>query len=131
MPRRAKIEDGDGKTLPDMSAKRSNGINEAQLKGFVAEIEDEQAKIDEIMGNAAVACQPHVDQIKAIKKEAAEAGIPKKPLGAKLRERGLRHKADRCREVLSEEQQSVFDEISQKLDDLFSFADKQDEREAA
>jgi hypothetical protein len=115
MPRRSKQTDAEPKVH---AAERSNGINESQLKGFVAEIEDEQFKIDEIMSNAAAACQPHVDQIKAIKKEAAEAGIPKKPLSAKLRERGLRRKADKCREVLSEEQRDIFDEISLKLNDL-------------
>lgn len=129
MPKRAQMKD-EGQVLADQT--KTNGINTEQLKGFVAEIEDEQAKIDEIMRNAQIACQPHVDQIKAIKKEAAEAGIPKKPLSAKLRERGLRRKADSCRETLSEEQREIFDEISQKMDDLFSFADRQDEeREAA
>lgn len=129
MPRRAKMKD-EGQVHEDLT--KTNGINSEQLKGFVAEIEDEQAKIDEIMKNAQIACQPHIDQIKAIKKEAAEAGIPKKPLSAKLRERGLRRKADGCRESLSEEQREIFDEISQKMDDLFSFADRQDEeREAA
>jgi len=129
MPLRATLDD-ENKVLPDQSAERSNGINAGQLKQFVEEIEDEQAKIDEIMKNAQAACQPHVDEIKRLKKEAAEAGIPKKPLAAKLRERGLRRKADGCREILSDEQRDIYDEISQKLDDLFSFADRQD-REAA
>jgi len=125
MPLRATMDD-DNKILPDQTAERSNGINAGQLKQFVEEIEDEQLKIDEIMRNAQAACQPHVDEIKRLKKEAAEAGIAKKPLSAKLRERGLRRKADTCRETLSEEQRDVFDEISKKLDDLFSFADRQE-----
>ena len=124
MPLRATMDD-DNKILPDQTAERSNGINAGQLKQFVEEIEDEQLKIDEIMKNAQAACQPHVDEIKRLKKEAAEAGIAKKPLSAKLRERGLRRKADHCRETLSEDQQHLYDEISQKLDDLFSFADRQ------
>ena len=130
MPRRAKMKD-EGQVHEDLT--KTNGINSEQLKGFVAEIEAEQDAIDEIMRNAQAACQPHIDQIKAIKKEAAEAGIPKKPLAAKIRERGLRRKADRCRETLSEDQREIFDEISQKMDDLFSFADRQAEveREAA
>lgn len=118
MPRKAKIDDanaGDGATV---HADRTNGINEAQLKGFVAEFEDEQASIDEIMENARIASQPHVDQMKAIAKEAAEAGIEKKAFKAKIRERALRRKADHCRSVLSERQQEVFDEISIKLKDL-------------
>jgi hypothetical protein len=123
MPRNAKPKD-EGQVLPDQT--KTNGINAQQLKDFIASIEAEQEQIDEIMRNAQVACQPHVDQIKAIKKEAAENGIPKKPLSAKLRERGLRKKADSCRETLSEEQRETYDEISQKLDDLFSYADRQE-----
>jgi len=130
MPKSAKLTD-DAETIHAAAAsERTNGINEGQLKGFVAEIEKEQAAIDEIMRNAQTACQPHLDQIKAIKKEAAEAGIAKKPLTAKLAERALRRRADAKRETLSEEQRAIFDEISQKLGDLFSWGDAQD-REAA
>lgn len=95
-----------------------NGINESLLKGYVESIEGEQTEIDAIMKAATEACQPHVDEIKAIKKAAAENGIAKKPLSAKLRERSLSRKAEGCRETLSEEQQSIFDEISSKLGDL-------------
>ena len=127
MTRRSKMNDDAG-TVHE--AERSNGINEGQLKQFVAEIDDEQAAIDEIMRNAQTACQPHLDRIKEIKKEAAEAGIAKKPLTAKLRERGLRRKADACRETLSEAQREIFDEISQKLGDLFSYADSKQQAAA-
>lgn len=114
MPRKAKLDD-----QPTVhESERSNGINEAQLKGFISEYEDEQAVIDKIMEDARVASQPHVDQMKAVAKEAAEAGIEKKAFKAKLRERSLRRKADHCRSVLSERQQEVFDEISLKLQDL-------------
>jgi hypothetical protein len=123
MVKTASFEDsdkGEGEVHPDLS----NGINEAMLKGFVADIEAEQIAIDEIMENARVACQPHVDKMKEIAKDAAECGIEKKAFKAKLRERNLRRKADKCRATLSERQQEVFDEISQKLGDLFDFADK-------
>ena len=119
MPRSAKLDDKrDGAVLSDATPVKTNGINEAQLKQFVAEIEDEQAKIDEIMRNAQVACQPHLDQIKAIKKEAAENGIPKKPLSAKMRERSLKRRAEAVSDSLSEEQKEIFLEISMKLGDL-------------
>lgn len=118
MPKSAKLTDKAEKIHAAAAGERSNGINEGQLRGFVEEIENEQAAIDEIMRNAQVACQPHLDQIKAIKKEAAEAGIPKKPLAAKLRERGLSRKAEKCRDALTEDQQAIFDEISLKLGDL-------------
>lgn len=119
MPKRASLKDADaanGSTIHEEP--RTNGINEAQLKGFVSEYENEAAEIDRILEEARVACQPHVDQQKAIAKQAAESGIEKKTFKAKLRERQLRRKADGCRSVLSERQQEVFDEISLKLNDL-------------
>jgi hypothetical protein len=121
----------EGQVLADQT--RTNGINADKLKGFVSEIEEKKAAIAEIMRNAQIACQPLRDEVKALMKEAAEAGIPKKPLSAKLRERSLRRRADACRESLSEDQRDIVDEISKKLGDLFSFADRQEqeEREAA
>jgi hypothetical protein len=59
-----------------------------------------------------------LDEIKAIKKAAAEAGIPKKVFSAKLRERSLLRKADAVRGTLSEEQQEFFDEVTVKLGEL-------------
>ena len=95
-----------------------NGINEEQLKGFVAEIEAEDAKIEAIMEQAKKDCQPFVDHIKAIKKAAAEADIQKKPFAAKLRERKLLRKASSVTDKLSEDDMSKFEEISQKLRDF-------------
>ena len=127
MTRRSKMSDDAG-TVHE--AERSNGINEGQLKQFVAVEEDEQAEIDQIMENARLACQPHKDRQKENRREATEAGIPKKAFSAKIRERRLRSRADACRETLSEAQREIFDEISQKLGDLFSYADAR-ERDAA
>lgn len=116
MPRTAEIPDD-----PTDGAKvhaSVNGIDEAALKGFVGEIEDESIKIEKIMSDAQAACQPHVDAIKAIKKAAAEAGIPKKPLSAKIRERSLLRRAEGVTDSLNDDQKSVFAEISAKLGDL-------------
>jgi hypothetical protein len=123
MPRTAKVEDGDkgeGQVLPDLS----NEFNDVMLKGFVADMEGEQALIEKIMENARVACQPHVDRMKEIAKEAAECGIEKKAFKAKLRERALERKAATCRATLSERQQEVFDRMTGMLpDDLFAYVD--------
>lgn len=122
MPRTAEIPDDptEGATVHTSV----NGINEAALKGFVAEFEDEQEKIDQIMRDAREACQPHIDSQKKIAKAAAEAGVAKRPFKAKIRERALKRRAEGCRGTLSEEQQAIFDEISQKLGDwnLFEHA---------
>lgn len=123
MPRQAKLSD-DAVDGGKVHASPVNGMNEAALKGFVSEFEHEQSLIDEIMDNAKAACQPHIDQQKAIAKAAAEAGVEKKPFRAKIRERALKRRADGCRGTLSEAQQAIFDEISQKLGDwnLFEHA---------
>jgi hypothetical protein len=119
MPRTAEIPDDETKEKTVHSS--VNGIDETSLKGFVSEYEAEQFAIDEIMAQAAIDCQPHKDQQKEIAKAAAEAGIPKKPFKAKLRERGLERKAHKCREGLSEDQRALFDEISAKLGDMNLF----------
>lgn len=99
-----------------------NGINEEKLKGYVRSIEEEQASIEAIKAKAAADCQPHIDQIKEIKKAAAENDIPKKPLSAKLRERSLLRKAENVADDLSEDQKEIFLEVSLKLGDLPLFA---------
>ncbi len=123
MPRQAKLNEDavDGGTV-HLSA--VNGMNAEALKGFIAEYEDEQAKIDKITADAKAACQPYVDQQKAIKKAAAEAGIPKKPFSAKIRERSLKRRAEKVTNGFSEEQNAIFAEISAKLGDwnLFEHA---------
>lgn len=122
MPRTAKLngDDADGAVVHSAV----NGMNEGALKGFVSEYENEQDEIDKIMADAKAACQPRIDQQKAIKKAAAEAGIPKKPFSAKIRERSLKRRAEHVTDSLSEEQKEVFAEISAKLGDwnLFEHA---------
>ena len=98
-----------------------NGMNEGALKGYVAEYEDEQAKIDKIKTDARMAIQPYIDQQKAIKKEAAEAGVPKKVFSAKIRERKLKRQAENVTDGFTEEQNALFAEISQKLGDMNLF----------
>lgn len=120
MPKSAKISDNptEGATIHYIH----NGMNEALLKGYVNSIEEEAAKIAAIMEAAAKQCQPHLDEIKAIKKAAAENGIPKKPLSAKLAERKLLRKAEHVADGLSDDQKDIFAEISLKLGDLPLFA---------
>lgn len=117
MPKSAKFDENDT-TGAAIIHDAVNGINEALLKGYVESIEGEDAKIEAIMRKAQADCQPHVDEIKAIKKAAAENDIPKKPLSAKLKERSLLRKAEGVTSALSDEQKSIFDEISAKLGDL-------------
>lgn len=119
MPRTAEIPDNptDGATIHSSV----NGINEATLKAFISEYEDEQDQINKIMADAEAACQPHKDRQKEIKTEAAEASIPKKPFAAKIRERALRRRAEQVADALSETQKAIFAEISAKLGDMNLF----------
>lgn len=119
MPRTAEIPDDptDGKTVHTSV----NGMNEAALKAFISEYENEQDQINKIMADADAAAQPHRDRQKEIKTEAAEANIPKKPFAAKIRERAMRRKAERVTDALSETQKAIFAEISAKLGDMNLF----------
>jgi hypothetical protein len=110
---------GEGKVLPDLS----NEFNEALCQSFVKDYEMTQGIIDKIMENARVACQPHVDRMKDIAKEAAECGIEKKAFKAKLRERGYKRRASTVRNTLSERQREVYDKMTAMLpdDELFAY----------
>ncbi len=117
MPRTAEIPD-DPTEGAKVHVANSNSINEEALNGYVSEYEEEDSKIAEIMLNARKSCQPHVDQKKAILKEAAEHGIDKAPFKAKLAQRKDLRKAENRRSVLNEKQQADFDAITAALGEL-------------
>jgi hypothetical protein len=136
MPKTARVDEsdkGDGKILKDEKAATiSNDFNDKLCKGFVADYEQEQEEIESIMEAARVQCQPHVDRLKEISKEAAECGIEKKAFKAKLAERSLLRRADAKRSTLSDRQREVFDRMSGFLvDDLFSYVSRKEEAEQA
>jgi hypothetical protein len=124
MVKTAKVDESD-KAEGTVHKDLSNDFNDSLCKGFVADYEQTQNAIDKIMEAARVQCQPHLDKLKDIAKEAAECGIEKKAFKAKLRERSLERKASKCRDVLSERQREVFDKMSGFLqDDLFAYIDQ-------
>lgn len=128
MPKRTKDAEPDGGDIHE--AIRENGISEKKLKSFVKRAENEMGEIEKIMADAKAACQPHVDEIKVIKKEAATAGIPKKVFSVKLRERSFLRRAEDAPSILSDEQLAIFNEISEKLGPLGAWA-KRDAETAA
>jgi hypothetical protein len=109
---------GEGKVLPDLS----NSFTADVLQGFVKDYEAEQGEIDVIMDRARAACQPHLDRMKELVKDAAECGIEKKAFKAKLRERTHLRKAENVSASLSDRQKEVFAEITTKLSALPLFA---------
>jgi hypothetical protein len=110
VPRRAKRKE-DGQVHRDETAGRGNGMDAAVLNETIEAVEEHLAAISKINADAKVACQPHIDQIKALKKAAAEAGIPKKPLSAKIRQRGLLRRAEKVAASLSDAQRETLAEI--------------------
>lgn len=122
MPKRATLEE-DGKDtilkdLPPTEPASNGSFDHTQLRGFVAEYENEGEKIRAILEKARTECQPHIDQQKAIAKEAAEAGVDKKVFKAKMSERRFLRRADHVRATLSERGQDLFDEVSLALGKL-------------
>ncbi len=113
MPRSAAIAEESGTVHPDLT----NGFTKEAAIGFVSEIEAEQAKIDEIMAQAKVDCQPHIDQIKAIKKRAAEQNFEKKAFAAVLSKRRHERKAEQADSALNDEQKEKFRQIELFVDD--------------
>jgi len=95
-----------------------NGMDEAKVRSYISSIELEELEIREIDLAADKKKQPHKDEIARLKKEAAKAGIPKAPLGAKLRERKFLHKAATVTVPLNEGEREMFEEIGAKSVDL-------------
>lgn len=102
-------------------------INKEKVERFVNQYEKLDNQIDKIAAQAAKDMQPFKDDQKAIKKRAAESGIPKKEFTSVLRERKLRRKAEAVRASLNENQQDTFDRIKLALGmqlDLFGATPK-------
>lgn len=115
MPKRTPRAES-GKELHATAKPGHNGYNREQIEGYVNEFEEHDEAIAEIMRKAREACQPHVDDQKAIVKAAAEnAHVPKKVFRAMLRERSLERKRDAVRGTLSEDQQETLDQVKHAL----------------
>lgn len=100
------------------SGRISNVFDGTKVPDFVSRVENLQGEIDAIMEAAKSECAPLREDIGEVKKEAHEAGIPRKELNAKIQERRLLSKARDVRAGLNGDQQDVFDRMSQALGDL-------------
>lgn len=117
----------DGSTvLPDKTHGK-NGIDEALLKAFIQEVEDEKGKIAAIEADARKAKQPHVDHIKLILKRAAEKGISKAPLKAALNKRHHLRAADSVDASLNDNEKALFAQIQQLSGDMPLWTDLEDD----
>jgi hypothetical protein len=100
------------------SAQRGNGYDGAMVRSFLDRIEHVQADIDEVMDAAQLACAPHREDIAAIKKEATDAGIPRRAMNALISERRMRARADQIRDSLTADDQDRFDNLKAALGDF-------------
>jgi hypothetical protein len=116
VPRRAKQTEN-GKQLPD-TRPGTNGFNPDKLQGFIDRVQSCQGEIDRIMEKAKEECLPHREDIEAIKKEAAEQGMPKRPFATVLRRLRLEDKVEHVADKLHDEQKESYEQMLHALGKL-------------
>lgn len=80
---------------------------------YAKRVENLQAEIDEIMAKAQDECAPLREDITRVKKDAHEAGLPRKEFNAILRKRRLERQTEAIREGLSDNEKDNFDAITE------------------
>ena len=118
MAKAAEIPEKTGIVHEDAATARTghNGFDPEKLRGYVDAYEEEQSLIDEIMREARERCQPHKDNQKEIKSNAAdEAQVPKKVFSAVLAKRRLQFKAENVDAALNEPQKETFEQVQHAL----------------
>src|SRR4051794_2941807 len=116
MPRRPKRDESG--TVHEASPPKAggNGFDPDKVQGYFARADELHECMDEIMRQAREDCQPHVDDVKELIKEASEAGgIPKKVFRAMLGKRRALRKADNADHALSDEQKLTFERLELAL----------------
>lgn len=118
MPRGSKIDDeiGGREILPDQTAPANS--KGAQLQGFLDRILAVHGDIDEIMGNAKLACSSYRQDIKQIKKEANEAGFAAKELNTLVKMKRLEDQIDHIADEFDPEQKERFEDMLHALGEL-------------
>lgn len=119
MPKRAKIDDeiGGNRVLDDEQQAAANSEG-AKLQNYLNRMASLQADIDEIMDNAKEACAPIRDDMKELKKEAAEAGFEKAIFACHVAYDRSIAKAKRAGRKLSEKQRETYDQQRHSLGQL-------------
>lgn len=99
---------------------RTNGFDPEQLKGFIDRIENCETEIGSTMGAAMRECKTLRDDIKEIKTEAKDKGIPVKALNAELKLRALDRDKAKVVAGLDEEAADSLEAIQHALGDFAS-----------
>lgn len=92
---------------------------EGVARKFIEAWEDQQAEVDAINDQAKEDGRPYRDEIKQIKKAAAEEGVPKKVLSALFTRRRKLRQANAIITKLSEEQADNYTDLMLALGDDF------------
>ena len=113
MPRKPK--EADCGTIHAATTSTSDG---KKLRSYLDRIAEVQGEIDKIMDQAKLACEPHREDIKEIKKEANEAGFSAKEFNTLIRKERLDRKIENIAENLNEQQKERFDDMIAALEVL-------------
>lgn len=129
MSRKAKIDDeiGGDKVLDDEEQKRANS-DPAKQRRLLNRIAKWQAKIDGMMAKAKTDCAPMRDEIKKIKKEAAELGFERARFNELVKRERLKLALANVGMHFDDEARHAFDQECEQLD---LFDQQQDQKEAA
>lgn len=99
----------------ETAATKTSTFDPKKAPDFVKRFENVQAQIDEIMAAARDEAAPLYEDLDQIKKEAHEAGLPRKELNSLISKRKALRKADGVRAKLTKEQQDNFDAMEKEM----------------
>ena len=104
--------------MDEEAPRGNNGIDTEALADFVKRVESLQAEIDEIALEYREKAAPLRDDIKQVKREARDSGIPATELAAVLRKRRLEFKAEHVGDTLDLAERANFEEMIAGLERL-------------
>jgi len=99
----------------DPEEKLVNTFSKTKLERFLKRIRAEQNEIDKIMADAKDEASPHREAISNIKKEAHEAGIPRKEFNALIRYDRMTRLVEGIRDGLSKDEAILYDDMRRML----------------
>ncbi len=96
----------------------SNEIDSAEAQGVVGQIENCLAELLSLRGSYMADCKRVREQIKGIKEEAVEAGIPRKALNLELKRRDFEKRIASLMQSADEDDAALADQIRAALGDF-------------
>lgn len=97
------------------SLRKGNGFDKKAVMGVITDIEGIEAEIRKVKASNAAECKALLDDIKEIKKDAKDNGLPKKLLNAILKKRANEREADDLVKEFDPEEQDLFEQLQLAL----------------